>query len=103
MPKEFQVTCINKPHHLSSFEHITHIGNVSGGWRLSRESAIQRIDSGQERFYTLDEATRRKLYLLVVRNDAGKAPYLKTEPDGKWRDNLLAQRECNGDQCNLIS
>jgi len=32
----------------------------------------------------------------------GKTPYLRTQADGKWNDNLLAQDECNG-QCKLIS
>ena len=30
---ERHVTCINKPNHLSSHEHITHIGNAGEGWR----------------------------------------------------------------------
>ena len=38
------VTCINKPHHLSPHEHITHIGNSAGGWRITITSAVNRID-----------------------------------------------------------
>ena len=38
--KEFQVTCINKPHRMSPHEHITHIGNANN-WRLTREEAIR--------------------------------------------------------------
>ena len=40
---DFEITRINKPHHLRAHEHITHIGNLAGDWRLTRESAIARI------------------------------------------------------------
>jgi hypothetical protein len=41
--KEYEVTCINKPDRLSTHEHITHIGNLAGQWRVTRELAIQKI------------------------------------------------------------
>lgn len=100
--KEFQVTCINKPNRMSAHEHITHIGNATGSWRLSREEAIRRIDSKQEAFYTVDLMTDRKIYIGVIRGDGNKAPYLRTYADGKWYDNLLALAECDG-SCNLIA
>jgi hypothetical protein len=100
--QEYEITGINKPHHQSPFEHITHIGNIAGKWRLTRESAIARISGGNERFYTIDHTTGRHIDLEVVANDGGKAPYLKTRPDGKWRDNLLALPEC-GPECRTIS
>jgi len=99
---EHEVTCINKPNRSSPHEHITHIGDTAGKWRLTLESAIQRIDGGQEKFYTIDKSTGRKVYIGVVRNDGGKPPYLKTHADGKWNDNLLAQQECGAD-CKIIS
>jgi hypothetical protein len=34
--------------------------------------------------------------------EAGKAPFLRTYADGKWNDNLLAQREC-GASCKLVA
>jgi hypothetical protein len=36
--KEFEVTCINKPDRFSTHEHITHIGNLAGQWRLTLKS-----------------------------------------------------------------
>ncbi len=99
--KEYQVTCINKPHRMSPHEHITHIGNTVNNWRLTREEAIRRIDAQQEAFFTVDNTTGRKMYIGVVRGDGFKAPYLRTHADGKWNDNLLAQNECNG-TCKLI-
>jgi hypothetical protein len=98
---EFEVNCITKPNRESRHEHITHIGNSEGGWQLTREAAIVRIESKQEAYYTIDRQTGRKVYIGVVR-EAGKAPFLRTHADGKWNDNLLAQREC-GVTCKLVA
>lgn len=68
---------------------------------LTRESAIKRIDAGDEAFYTVDSKTGNKVYIAVVR-EQGKAPYLRTHADGKYNDNLLAQPHCD-DTCNLIA
>jgi hypothetical protein len=92
--KEFQVTCINKPDRWSSHEHITHIGNSVGAWRLTRDEAIRQIESKVAVFYTVDRTTGNKVYVGVLRNDGAKAPYLRTHADGKWNDNLLALDEC---------
>jgi Protein of unknown function (DUF3892) len=91
---EFEVNCITKPNRESRHEHITHIGNTDTGWQLSREAAIIRIDGKQESYYTIDKPTGRKVDVGVVR-EANKLPYLRTHADGKWNDNLLAQRECS--------
>lgn len=101
MPKEYQVTCITKPDRFSTHEHITHIGNVASNWKVTREEAVRRIESNQEAFYTIENSTRRKVYVGVVRGDGNKAPYLRTHADGKWNDNLLAQQEC-GTSCSTI-
>ena len=99
--KEFEVTCINKPDRSNAHEHITHIGNVTNQWRITRELAIKKIDSKEEAFYTIDRSTGKKVYVDVVRGDGNKFPYLRTYADGKWQDNLLALAECNG-TCRLI-
>jgi hypothetical protein len=99
--QEYEVTCINKPDRSSSHEHITHIGNVAGNWRLTREDAIRRIDSKESAFYTVDRSTGKKVYIGVVR-EAGRSPYLRTYADGKWNDNLLALAEC-GANCKIIA
>jgi|ERR1700679_1102775 Protein of unknown function (DUF3892) len=52
---EHQVNCITKPNRESRHEHITHIGNIEGGWKMTREEAIRRIDSKQESYYTVDK------------------------------------------------
>lgn len=99
--KEFLVTCINKPNRESAHEHITHIGNIASGWKITRESAIERIESKNESFYTVDPATGNRAYIGVVR-EAGKAPYLRTHADGKWNNNLLSLAEC-GSGCSVIA
>ena len=98
---EYQVTCINQPHHPSPHEHIAHIGNLADKWRMTREQAILQIDGKQNQFYTIDRITGSKCYVGVVR-EANKAPYLRTYADGKWNDNLLAQPECDGN-CKIVA
>lgn len=98
---EYHVTCINKPEHLSSHEHITHIGNLAEHWRVTRETAIYQIDNKINQFYTIDRTTGKKCYVGVVR-EPGKNPYLRTHADGKWNDNLLAQAECDS-SCRIVA
>lgn len=98
---EYKVNCVTKPDRFSTHEHITHIGNIDDKWRLTRESAIQRIDSKRDAFYTVETITGKRAYVGVVR-EFGKPPYLRTHADGKSNDNLLAQAECNG-ECKLIA
>jgi hypothetical protein len=90
---ELQITCINKPHHQSPHEHITHIGNLREKWRVPREEAVLLIDADPHQFYTLDHKAK-KCYVGVVR-EKNKNPYLRTHADGEWNDNLLAQVECD--------
>jgi hypothetical protein len=94
---EFQVTCITKPSQLSSHEQITHIGNTAGRWSLTRESVIWRIDNKREAFYIVNTATGQRSYIGVVREQGGKAPYLRSYADAKWNDNLLALPDCGSD------
>ncbi len=98
---EFQVTCVTKPNRSSTHEHITHIGNTSAGWRLTREEAIRRIEGNIEAFYTVERASGKRIYVGVVR-ERGKLPYLRTHADGKWNDNLLALDEC-WDTCKILA
>lgn len=64
--KEFQITCISKPHRFSANEHITHVGNLSDNWKLTRESVIRRINEGQESFFVLNPNTLEKTYVGIV-------------------------------------
>ena len=97
---DHQITCVTKPNRSSTHEHITHIGNIAGKWKITRESAVQRIDSKTDSFYTIDSTTGKRVEIGVVR-ETGKLPYLRTHADGKWNDNLLALAECDG-SCALV-
>ena len=92
---EYQVTCTTKAPSGWAHEHITHIGGTGGGgWRITKEDAIDRIENRGESFFTIDYPTGRKVHVSVVRGDGSKAPYLRTHADGKWNDNLLALPAC---------
>lgn len=93
--KEFQVSCITKsPPDSVHHQHITHIGGIGAtAWRLTKASAIRRIESKGESFFTVDKNTGKRAYIGVVR-EAGSEPYLRTHADGTWNNNLLAQPAC---------
>lgn len=99
--KEFEVTCINKSDRFNIHEHITHIGNTTGKWRLTREEAIKRIESKTEAFYVVSPTTLTRVYIGVVK-EIGKHPYLRTYADWKRNDNLLSLMECWND-CKIIA
>ena len=87
---DIQITCIVKPHPLSSHEHITHVGSY--GYLWTREQVIAWIETGTDTFYTLDGFGRRAN--VGVYREIGKPPYLKTHADGVWNNNLLALPQC---------
>jgi len=89
---DVRITCITKPHSLSSHEHITHVGGVN--WRWSRDQVITSIEAGTNTFYVLDPRTGRRADVGVVRPRDGRAPFLQTYADGDWSDNLLSLDQC---------
>ncbi len=92
----YQVTCINKRgNHYNPHERIGYIGQ-QGNWKLSENSAIHRIESGSDSFYTM--VNGRVAEVIVAEHNGRK--YLKTDADGYAQNNLLALPECVG--CNLI-
>jgi len=91
--KEYEVNCVSRQNGTATHECITHIGHSGHQWRLSRESAILRIESKTEAFYTLDRATGRRAYIGVIR-EPGKPPYLRSYADGAWNDRLLGLGRC---------
>jgi len=92
----FQVTCINKRGgHFNPHERIQYIGNETANWKLSEESAIRRIKSGSEAFYTLVNGRQADI-MVAVHNGR---EYLKTTADGYSPDNLLSLPDCR--QCEI--
>jgi hypothetical protein len=77
-----------------TLEHITYIGNNDSLWKISRESAVRRIDDGEAKFYTFSIFKTQKVYLFVVR-PTGRLAYVETQPDGLLSDNLLSLPECS--------
>lgn len=92
----YQVTCINKrgDHH-NPHERIQFIGQQNS-WKLSEDSAIQRIESRQDSFYV--QVGGKSVEVIVAVYNARK--YLKTEADGYAPNNLLNLNECT--ECKLI-
>ena len=93
-----QITCIIKRgDHYNPHERISHIGNQAGGWVVTETSAIQRIETRTDSFYTLVGGKQAE---IIVACHQGRK-YLKTESDGYAPNNLLALTDCAG--CNAIS
>lgn len=86
-----RVTCITKPQPQSSVEHITHLGG--SGWKWTREQVITSIEAGTNTFFVTDPRTGQRANVRVVR-PAGRAPYVRTSPDGDLYDNLLSLPQC---------
>jgi hypothetical protein len=93
----YQVTCINKRgDHYDPHERIQSIGQQAN-WKLSEDSAIRRIESGQDSFYV--QVGGRTVEVIVAVHNGRK--YLKTEADGYAPNNLLNLNECAS--CNVIA
>lgn len=90
---DVQVTCIIKPHPQSPHEHITHLGNPPA-WLWTREQVVASIDAKTNTFFVRDPLTGKRADVGVVREEAGKAPYLRTYADGCWDNNLLSLNQC---------
>jgi predicted secreted protein len=93
MMADCEIRCITKSLSTGSFEHITHVGNPTGGWRWSVEDTIASIEAKSNTFYVKDSSTGKRADVGVVRPDNRK-PYLRTYADGVWNDNLLALPSC---------
>lgn len=92
----YQVTCIvKKGDHYDPHERIQYIGQ-QGSWMLSEDSAIKRIESGQDSFFV---SVNGKEVDIIVASHKGRK-YLKTTADSYAPNNLLNLSECKG--CKVI-
>jgi Protein of unknown function (DUF3892) len=92
----YQITCITKRgNHYDPHERIEYIGQQSN-WKLSEHSAISRIESGQDSFFTM--VNGREAEVIVTTHGVRK--YLKTNADGYPPNNLLALPDCAN--CKVI-
>ncbi len=86
----YEVTCINKRgSHYDPHERIEYIGSQAN-WRLPEDSAIRRIETGQDSFYVT--VAGRSVDVIVATHRGRK--YLKTTADGYAPNNLLSLPEC---------
>lgn len=94
----YRVTCVTKPDRDSGHEHITHVGNDLERWHFTREEVVQKIEAARpDAFHVLDPRTGKRVAVRVVR-EAGKEPYLRTQAEGVWTDNLLSLPGCSAGQ-----
>ena len=72
----------------STHEHITHLGNDEGTWRV--EDVIRWIETGANSFYTHEQGHTAEIRV----RDGRSRKYVQTVADGYWTDNLLALPRC---------
>jgi hypothetical protein len=80
-----ELRCIKKLIPRGGIEHITHAGNSYGVW--SRERIIDWIERKEFEFFTYVD---KRFAPVRVRREAGWAPHLCTQVDGKWTEDLLS-------------
>lgn len=93
-----EITCINKDggDHYDPYEAIERFGWVNSSTGKRGNSTLQAmIDylNGNNQAYVLDSTGSKKVYLFVATSRHGNK-YVKTEPDGNGRNNLLELDEC---------
>jgi len=88
----YRVTCKEKH---SLYERIVSIGCAEAGTglnkRFSEDEAINRINSGADRFY-VERPEGHRVWVIVARREGRE--YIKTEIDGEKPDNLLSLPDC---------
>jgi len=93
--KEFEINCVTRASMGRSHEHITHIGNSLGKWRISTADAAAHIAIKASAFFIKEKRTGLPVYLHIVR-ESGKTPYLRVFRNEDWSDELLSLPECPG-------
>ena len=82
------VTCVKR----DSDGDTTHLGNNGAPWSpRAKKDAIHDIENGVHQYYARD-AKGNEAEIHVVNDPDGK--YLRTNPDGKGKNNLDSLPEC---------
>lgn len=90
--KKCEIKCVNKLDRLNPHERITHVGgHVTKPWKISQETAVRYIESGDWSFYV--NVNGKSVWVVVAVSRFGNK-YLKTEADGEEPNNLLSLPEC---------
>lgn len=85
---ELEVNCIQRSKGLASHHVITHLGHLGYACRIPVALAIVHLRGQTHVYYTVDPATRSRVY-IGVRREAGHCPYLQAHIHGEWTDHLL--------------
>lgn len=90
---DVQIRNIRKRDRMSSYEHITHVGNIlTANWIWTREDVIKSIEQKTNTFYVQETGHRSEVG--IMRPADGRLPFLRTYADGYWNDNLLSLPDC---------
>ena len=93
LTNRYQIKCINKPHHQSPVEHITHVGGYgTNQWKLPVEEAMRRINSGKEEYYV--KIGLYETNVMVIKATLTTRKHIRTVADQTKFDNLLSLPEC---------
>jgi hypothetical protein len=85
-----RITHIRKPNVNSTVEHITHVkgSSSSGGvFELTVKEVIDSIKKGNYEFFVQVAGSQ---VIVTYQKSAVGNEYIKTEPDGTLKDNLLS-------------
>ena len=72
------------------YDVISHVGNNSEDWRMSRQDAVTRIREKEEQFFTRHPNTGREIPITIY-----KGEYLRSERDDTEEDNLDELPPCS--------
>lgn len=94
---DYQVTCIIKPNRDSPVDRIEQLQGAivaggSGSWWGAPHDVAEDIQKGH-RFFILVGTARTYLERVPGRN--GARDFVRTEPNGRYDDNLLRQPPCS--------
>jgi len=94
MPSRHQIHCVGRSDRLNHDRRIRSIGGVNADgarWKISEETAIAGIESGQWSFHV--SRAGHEIEIVVALSKYG-SKYLKTADDGLHPDSLLGLPEC---------
>ena len=94
-PQTAQISCVKKRDRPNPHERITHVGGTSGGgWKISQEDAIGKIERREWDFYVALPGQAKSVWVEVAVSRFGNK-YLRTQGDDEQKNNLLSLPECS--------